>query len=111
MKRRLRDKTAAFFVLVITACGGSIVKDVPQKPEITGKYIFYLHGSEEESGGSTEKYQMAVNAISSSSATVISEVRGDTDPNSYAQKLKSQVDMLISKGVPAKNITTCDLSF
>ncbi len=40
-----------------------------------------------------------------SSAIVISEVREDTDPNTYAIKLKIQVDGLISKGVPAKNIS------
>lgn len=41
---------------------------------------------------------------------VISEVRGDTDPNNYAEKIKKQVNILISKGVPAKNITVSGFS-
>jgi hypothetical protein len=97
-------------VFILTACGGSIVKEVPPKPDTSGKYIFYLHGSVEESEGSTEKYKSAINAIASSSAIVISEVRGDTDPVIYAEKVKEQVNMLISKGVPPKNITISGFS-
>ena len=92
-------------VFTLSACGGAIVKEVPPKPDASGKYIFYLHGSVEETEGSTEKYTSALNAIASSSAIVISEVRGDTDPATYAEKVKEQVNMLISKGVSPKNIT------
>lgn len=69
------------------------------------KYIYYLHGSAEEMDGSTEKYEMAIDAISQGSAKVISEVRGDTNPLEYAEKLKTQVTDLINKGIPAKDIT------
>ena len=79
-------------------------------PEPSDKFIFYLHGSVEESEGETEKYEMAIDEISSGSAQVISEVRGDTDPNTYAQKIKKQVDHLLSKGVPAKHITISGFS-
>ena len=74
-------------------------------PEPSDKFIFYLHGSVEESEGETEKYEMAVDEISSGPAQVVSEVRGDTDPNTYSIGLKKQVNHLLSKGVPAKNIT------
>jgi predicted esterase len=53
---------------------------------------------------------MAIDEISSGSAHVISEVRGDTDPNSYALDLKKQIDHLLAKGVPAKNITVSGFS-
>ena len=98
------------FLLSINTYAGSVVSVVPSNPEADEKYIFYLHGSVEEEEGSTEKYETAVEAIAESSATVISEVRDDTDPNIYAEKLKNQVGVLISKGVPAKNITISGFS-
>lgn len=105
MTQKIYNLTLIFGALFLVSCGGGVIKDVPQKPDISAKYIFYLHGSVEESKGSTKKYQKAVNAISSSGATVISEVRGKTKPTKYTEKLKSQVEMLIGNGVPAKNIT------
>lgn len=87
-----------------------VVEGVPSSPDISGKYVFYMHGSVEESEGNTEKYEMAVEAVAEGSATVITEVRGDTDPNTYAVKLKQQVEVLISKGVPAANITISGFS-
>ena len=84
--------------------------DIPSSPDASEKYVFYLHGSAEESDGSGEKYEAAVDAISGETDNVISEVRGDTDPNAYAEKLKTQVNTLISKGVPAKNITISGFS-
>ena len=97
-------------VFALSACGGGVVKEVPPKPDVSGKYIFYLHGSAEESEGANEKYKSAVNAVASSSAIVVSEVRGDTDPVTYAKKIKEQVDKLVSKGVPPKNITISGFS-
>lgn len=89
---------------------GSVVSEAPSNPDASEKYIFYLHGSVEEFEGSTEKYEAAVEAIAESSATVISEVRSDTDPNSYSVTLKEQIDKLISKGVPPENITVSGFS-
>lgn len=87
-----------------------IDSDIPSSPDASEKYVFYLHGSAEESDGDSEKYQAAVDAISENVDNVISEIRGDTDPNSYAEKIKKQVNTLISKGVPAKNITVSGFS-
>jgi len=105
-------------ILVGTICSllsfeiyaGSVISEVPSNPDTSKKYIFYMHGSVEESEGSTEKYETAVDAIAESSATVISEVRDNTDPNTYAQKLKAQVSQLISKGVPPESITISGFS-
>ena len=88
----------------------SIVTDAPSNPDSDGKYIFYLHGSMEEREGSNEKYETTVEAISDSNATVISKVRGETDPNTYAEEIKRDVQMLISKGVSASNITISGFS-
>jgi len=97
-------------LVTINAYAGGVVPKVPSNPDASEKYIFYLHGSVEEEEGSTEKYETAVEAVAESSATVISEVRGDTDPNAYAVKLKEQVDQLISKSVPPENITISGFS-
>ena len=74
---------------------GSVVSEVPAEPDAAEKYIFYLHGSVEESEGENDKYVTAVEAIAESSAMVISEVRGETEPNIYAQKIKGYVEFLI----------------
>lgn len=100
----------AFFLCSASANAGSIVSDVPSEPDKSEKFIFYMHGSVEESEGATDKYDTAVEAIAESSAIVISEVRDDTDPNTYSLKLKAQVDRLISSGVPPENITISGFS-
>jgi len=94
-----------YFTCTVAAYAGHVISDVPADPDLSVKYIFYLHGVKEEQKGSTKKYEGAVEAIAKGSATVISEVRGDTDPNTYALRLKEQVGRLLEKGVPAKNIT------
>jgi len=88
----------------------SNIPDEPDEPDVSEKYIFYLHGSTEESEGTTDKYESAIEAIAESSATVISEVREEANPNAYAEKIKLQVSQLIAKGVPAENITVSGFS-
>ena len=87
-----------------------IYSSAPETPNPEDKYLFYLHGSAEEEDGEGEKYEMAVEAAGSGSAHVISEVRGDTDPNTYAAALKKQFAHLLAKGVPAKHITISGFS-
>ena len=99
-----------FFACSTLLFAGDVISKAPSSPDTSEKYIFYMHGSVEEAEGSTEKYEAAVEAIAESSAIVISEVRDETDPNTYAEKLKIQVDGLISNGVPAKNISITGFS-
>lgn len=82
----------------------------PADPNPNDKYLFYLHGSAEEEDGENEKYEAAVDAVGSGSAHVIAEIRGETDPNTYSIALKKQIDHLMAKGVPAKNITVSGFS-
>lgn len=98
------------FAYTVSAYAGSVMSEAPSNPDTSEKYVFYLHGSAEEQEGSSEKYDTAVAAIAEGADNVISEVRGDTDPNSYAEKIKQQVNLLLSKGVPAKNITVTGFS-
>ena len=110
MKFNVVLSSIIYSIFSLSVHAGSVVSEIPSNPDASEMYIFYLHGSAEEDEGSTEKYEAAVEAIAESSATVISEVRDDTDPNAYAEKLKAQVNILISKGVPAKNITVSGFS-
>jgi len=107
-------KLKLFFNLMLfsyfTVALAEINSDIPSSPDVSEKYVFYLHGSAEESDGDNEKYQTAVDAISSATDNIISEIRGETDPNTYAEKIKNQVNMLIAKGVPAKNISITGFS-
>jgi hypothetical protein len=99
-----------YFSYAASIYAGSVMSEIPSNPDASEKYVFYLHGSAEEQDGSSEKYDAAVEAIAEGADNVISEVRGDTDPNSYAEKIKKQVNLLLSKGVPAKNITISGFS-
>lgn len=92
------------FIFLSTSYAGDILSQAPADPDSSDKYVFYLHGSAEEEEGETEKYTTAIEAIAESNATVISEVRDETDPNTYAKKIKQQVSHLLNKGVPANNI-------
>ena len=92
------------------AHAGNWVETPPGSPDPDAHYIFYLHGSDEEQSGSSGKYEAAVEAIAESDSIVISEVRDDTDPNTYAGKLADQINGLITTGVPAKNITVSGYS-
>lgn len=94
----------------INSFAGSVITKIPDEPDTSEKYIFYLHGSVEEDEGSTDKYETAIEAIAESDAIVISEVRDNTDPMIYAEKLKTDIKILLSKGVPSKNITISGFS-
>ena len=92
------------------AWASNIVEDVPDQVDASKRYIFYLHGSVEEDEGSTEKYEAAVEAIAGGKNVVISEVRGDTNPNQYAQAIKAQVVKLQKAGVAKRDITVTGFS-
>lgn len=110
MKLSIFAGLVAYVIFSMPVYAGNVLSDIPENPDPSAKYIFYVHGSAEETEGSTDKYEATVKAIAKGSATVISEVRGDTDPNTYAMKLKGQIDSLIGKGVPDKNISVSGYS-
>jgi len=97
-------------ILANNAMAENVFDDVPDEIEKSKIYIFYLHGSAEEDEGESEKYEAAVDAIAGGKNIVISEVRGDTDPNAYAQKIKGQVEKLLQAGVPKRNIAVTGYS-
>lgn len=101
---------AAAVIWLHPAYASNIIEDIPDQVNAAKRYIFYLHGSTEEDEGSTEKYEAAVEAIAGGKNIVISEVRGDTDPNQYAQTIQAQVAKLQQAGVAKHNITITGFS-
>ncbi len=91
----------------------NILSDVPDKPDNTNQYLFYLHGLIVEVAGIRPKseehgyyeYQIILEALAREGFTVISEARQkDTQVIPYAQKVVSQVKKLLANGVLPGNI-------
>lgn len=91
----------------------NILSDVPDKPDNTNQYLFYLHGLIVEVAGIRPKseehgyyeYQMILEELAKEGFTVISEARQkDTQVIPYAQKVVSQVKKLLANGVLPGNI-------
>jgi hypothetical protein len=91
----------------------NILHDVPDTPDISQKYLFYLHGLIVEVAGIRPKseehgyyeYQMILEELAKEGFMVISEAREkDTQVIPYAKKIVSQVKTLLASGVSPKNI-------
>jgi hypothetical protein len=105
-------KRIVFFLIFFSlpSFAGDILSTAPSNADKDSKYIFYLHGSAEESEGPTDKYEATVEAISDSDAIVISEVRGPANPDTYSNLIIKQIEMLLNSGVPAEHITISGFS-
>lgn len=110
MKFKVIVTTLISLLFIPFSYAGDAVTTVPAEPDKSTKYIFYMHGSSEESEGDNAKHQASVSAVAEADAIVITEVRDDTDPNTYAKKIKQQVEHLLSKGVPANHISVTGFS-
>lgn len=91
-----------------------IFQQVPESPDKTKSYLFYLHGLIVEVAGIRPKseehgyyeYQLILEELAGHGFTVISEARGkDTEVKPYAEKIVAQVKKLLEGGVPPGNIT------
>ena len=96
--------------LILSSCGawaGDVLRSPPNKPNLSAKYLFYMHGRYVEIHGSDNdyKYTEILKTLAKKGLVVIGEERPDTSFRSYSQKITQQVNDLISAGVPAKNIT------
>ncbi len=83
------------------------------------KYLFYMHGKIVEDQGKQAvspyfgayQYEAILDTFRSHHFTVMSEVRKpNTDVTTYAREIKVQVDNLLLKGIPAKDITVVGAS-
>jgi triacylglycerol esterase/lipase EstA (alpha/beta hydrolase family) len=91
----------------------NFLQHIPDDPDRTRKYLFYLHGLIVEEAGIRPKseehgyyeYELIVNELSQKRFIVISEVREKgTEIIAYAEKIAAQVRRLLNSGVPPQNI-------
>jgi hypothetical protein len=100
--------TVVFLAGSTSANAGSVNKDVPKVIDTKAKYIFYMHGLAIEQGGERArqyKYTEILKELAKKDFVVIGEKRNSTKKGEYADKVASQVRVLLNAGVPAANIT------
>ena len=102
-----------------SATSRNIFEDVPPGIDVSGRYLFFLHGAIVEGRGKRPtserfgvyEYERLLEAFSEKGFTVISEARGPkTILTAYAEKVTGQVHKLLDAGVPARNITVVGAS-
>lgn len=106
-------------VIVSPAHAGTVVTEVPESPDASKVHLIYLHGRIIENAGPRPTdpryglydYPAILDALSSRGAVVISAQRASgTDVNRYAGVVVSQVETLIERGVPPKNVVVVGFS-
>jgi hypothetical protein len=92
----------------------TILQQVPDSPDSSKRYLFYLHGLIVEVAGIRPKseehgyyeYELILRELARKGFVVISEVREkDTQVQPYAEYLVSEVKKLLAAGVSQANIT------
>ncbi|MBU1567248.1 MAG: hypothetical protein KJ630_16685 [Proteobacteria bacterium] len=92
----------------------NIRQHIPNNPDFTKRYLFYLHGLIVEEAGIRPKseehgyyeYALILEALAEEGFTVISEARKKgTEIKPYAENIVSQVKTLLANDVPPDNIT------
>ncbi len=96
-----------------------ILQDVPNNPDPSQQYLFYLHGLIVEVAGIRPKseehgyyeYQLILEALAKEGFTVISEARKEgTEIKPYAEKIAAQIKTLLANKVAPGNITVVGAS-
>jgi hypothetical protein len=118
----------ALFVLLVpggVASGGvdppsgAILSAVPERPDSTARYVFYLHGRIIEDQGvrpthpefGVYEYEEILDSLAAEGFQVVSEARKkDTDVGAYAEKVANDVHYLLAKDVPPDRITVIGFS-
>lgn len=92
----------------------TILQQVPDSPDSSKRYLFYLHGLIVEVAGIRPRseehgyyeYELILRELARKGFVVISEVREkDTQVQPYAEYLVSEVKKLLAADVPLANIT------
>lgn len=96
-----------------------ILKDVPDRPDRSGKYLFYLHGLIVEEAGIRPKseehgyyeYELILELLAKEGFIVISEARDKgTQVKPYAEKVANQIKKLLNNNVAPEKITVVGAS-
>ena len=97
----------------------TILQHVPDNPDKTKRYLFYLHGLIVEEAGIRPKseehgyyeYELILKELAQEGFIVISEAREkDTQIKSYAENITAQIKKLLENNVPPSNITVAGAS-
>lgn len=97
----------------------SILQHVPDHPDSSSHYLFYLHGLIVEEAGIRPKseehgyyeYQLILDALARHGFTVISEARQKgTQVLAYAERIASEIRQLLAGGISPANITVVGAS-
>lgn len=97
----------------------SILQHVPDHPDHSSHYLFYLHGLIVEEAGIRPKseehgyyeYQLILDTLARHGFTVISEAREKgTQVLAYAERIASEIRQLLAGGVSPANITVVGAS-
>ena len=126
MSKITPSKNAIVYIIttIITAVSlstgaGTVVSTVPDSPDPSASYLFYLHGRGVDMGhsGAKKAYHKNVEALSKQGFVVVSEARRKDaikkfphDYEKYAQKIADEVKKLLEAGVPAGEITVSGYS-
>ncbi len=101
------------------ATNTNILQHIPEDPDNSKKYLFYLHGLIVEEAGIRPKseehgyyeYQLILEALAREGFIVISEAREKgTQIKPYAEKVASQIKKLLANKVLPENITVVGAS-
>jgi hypothetical protein len=96
-----------------------VVPRAPERPDASGRYLFYLHGRIIEDQGADAvspdygryEYSAIVQQLAGKGFTVISEVRApNTDPEVYADAVVRQIQHLLASGVQPANVAVIGAS-
>jgi hypothetical protein len=97
----------------------TILQQVPESPDPSRSYLFYLHGLIVEEAGIRPKseehgyyeYELILQALAAEGFLVLSEARErGTRVRPYAEKIAGQVRQLLAGGVPRSSITVVGAS-
>lgn len=113
-------------LLVVCLCGvglpaqqGRVHDEVPLVPDLTARYVIYLHGRIIEDQGrrptdsrwGTYEYEQILDALAAAGLTVISEQRKpNTDIDKFAEHVAAQVRSLLAAGVAPEHVTVVGFS-
>jgi hypothetical protein len=101
------------------AMNANILQHIPDNPDNTKHYLFYLHGLIVEEAGIRPKseehgyyeYELILEALVQEEFIVISEVREKgTEIKPYAENIAAQIKKLLANRVPPGNITVVGAS-
>ena len=102
-----------YCLLTLNVWAQKTLTSIPTSIDKSAKYMFYLHGRiiEEQSVNAVSadygpyEYLAILDTLSAHNFVVISEARAkNTNQLIYAENIATQIDSLLHKGVPAKNI-------